>query len=578
MDTIPDYLRGEVVDQIDETKLPDKNLDAPDITLYKTQLMLKKLQKDLADINSRFIETYLKEDANNDLKRFGDDLFNTLQTSFAPTNNFNPSNTYVLDSGDIVGLTIIGNNAGNHKIKISNDGTINIPKIGKLSISGLNISQAFTNINNFVQERSLGSEVYTNIENLKDIQVFMIGGVEVQGAYTLPGNTNILHALNNANGISENGSFRDIQILRNGSTVESFDLYEIFISGNFKNDFQFSSGDIIKVGYLDQQAAVSGGVNNPAIYEFKNGDTVKTIINFSGGFSPYANKDKIEVIRSNSDENFSKVLSYKDYDAFTIKPMDNIYVYSFKPLPKKVITIQIKGEVNKPGTYNLSEGASFADLIIMAGGYTENSYPFGTQLYRENLKKAESAIRTKLLDSISNSIFSSTNTGSSSPGQEDALQFFYNELKTFEPIGRLNGDFDIDKDMVLDQSVLLEDGDVVAIPKFSNTISVYGQVNNPGTYLIDNNNDLNTYIKYAGGIGYFGDKNRIVLIQPDGKSYLVNRSFLSQYKNNNITIYPGSLIYIPRDFNVLDNTQYLSVVAPIFSSVALSIASLNSLN
>ena len=140
----------------------------------------------MANINARFSETYLKETREDSLERFGNDFFNTLQTSFAPNSNFNPANTYIVDSGDVIGITIIGNNAGSHKLKIKKDGTINIPKIGKLSISGLNVSQAFENITNFVQETSLGSQVYSNIEALKDVQVFIIGGVEAKGSYTLP--------------------------------------------------------------------------------------------------------------------------------------------------------------------------------------------------------------------------------------------------------------------------------------------------------------------------------------------------------------------------------------------------------
>ena len=75
------------------------------------------------------------------------------------------------------------------------------------------------------------------------------------------------------------------------------------------------------------------------------------------------------------------------------------------PLLKKVITVTIKGEVNKPGTYNLSKNSSFLDLINLAGGYTDNGYSLATQVYRKKLVEAETAIRSKLLDAISNSVF-----------------------------------------------------------------------------------------------------------------------------------------------------------------------------
>ena len=86
--------------------------------------------------------------------------------------------------------------------------------------------------------------------------------MEVKGSYTLPGSSNILHAINAANGISKNGSYRKVDLFRNGELIKTFDLYDIFIHGNFKQNFQFQSGDMIKVGYVGQQVAISGGISN----------------------------------------------------------------------------------------------------------------------------------------------------------------------------------------------------------------------------------------------------------------------------------------------------------------------------
>lgn len=578
LNTIPDYLKGEVVEGMSSNnEIQEKNLTAPDITLYKTEVMLEKLKRDLANINARFTETYLRSNESNELKRFGDDIFNTLQSSFAPNENFNPSNDYILDKGDIINVTIIGNNAGKHSLKINNDGSVNIPRIGKLNISGLTVSQAFANIKSFVQNSSLGSEVFTDIEGLKDIQIFLIGGVEVKGSYTLPGSSNILHAINAANGISKNGSYRKVDLFRNGELIKTFDLYDIFIHGNFKQNFQFQSGDMIKVGYVGQQVAISGGISNPAIYEYLEGDSLKDIIELAGGFTPYANKEKIEIVRSSENKESRFYVNEEKNSDFYIEPMDNIYIFSYQPLSQKVLTVEIQGEVNKPGKYDLPKDSSFADLLAMAGGYKKNSYPAATQLYRKKLQDAELQIREKLLDALSNSMFTSGMSAASGL-QNNELQFFYRELNSFKPVGRLSGNLEMDSQLSSDTSPLLDDGDVIIVPKFSNTVSVYGQVNNPGTFMIDDeNNKIETYLKYAGGTDFFADQDRIILIQPDGTSILVNKSFLSKFNKNDLIIYPGSMIYVPRDFVVMDDTQYLSIIAPIFSSLALSIASLNSL-
>jgi len=571
LQSVPDYLQGEVLEGVD-TKAQEKNLEAPNITLVKTQKMLDDMEKELENINARFSETYLQKDKkNNKLKRFGDDFFNTLQTSYSPINDPNPPSTYVLESGDTLRISIIGNNSSNNSLKIARDGSINIPKIGNIQLAGLELSKAVDYINQFVSERSLGSEVYSSIENLKDIQVLVIGGVESKGIYTLGGNTNILHIINVANGISKNGSYRNISVLRNGNNIKQYDLYDIFISGKISSDFQFASGDTIKIGFLTQEVSISGGVNNPAIYEYKFGDSVADIINLAEGLLPYADSSKIEIKRANTDSYSTLRITEDQLSQTLVEPMDNIYAYSFKPTSQKAISISINGSVNKPGTYVLPEGSKLSELILMAGGYNEQAYPFGAQLYREMLKEKESAMRNILLESLANNASSSPEGATS--------QFFYRELKNNKPIGRLNIEFDTDRiSMNPSKDTLLFDGDNIVVPSFPNHISVYGEVSSQGSYEYSNNLTVKEYINFAGGVSYFGDKTRIILISPNGKSYLIKTGLLGDYMNRDISLYPGSLIYIPRQFGFLDTVSYVSTIAPIFSSLALSIASLNTIN
>lgn len=572
LESVPDYLQGELLDEVDKEN-NKKTLEAPEITLNKTRKMLSEMKKELENINARFTETYLNPDIRKgELTRFGDDFFNTLITSYSPLNDPNPSNTYILDVGDILGINIIGNNFSNSSVEISRDGSITIPKIGSTKIAGLELSLAVNHIEKFVNERSLGSQVYVSIENIKDIQVLVIGGIESKGVYTLTGNTNILHIINKANGIAENGSYRDISVLRNGNIVKEYDLYEIFISGKITNDFQFISGDTVKVGFIKHEVSISGGINNPAIYEYKAGNSIKDIIDMAGGLLPYANKNSIGLERSNNDDYSSLIIGYEEFAEVLVEPMDNIFVYSFKPKPKSAYTVNISGSVNKPGTYDLSEGSKLSELIAQAGGYKNDAYSFGAQLYRKDLIKKEEAIRQKLLDSLLNNEFNRL----TSP--VDA-QFFYEKLKNNKPVGRLNVEFDQDS-LRMDPSkdTLLKNGDEIIVPSFPNYISVYGEVNVPGSFIYKNELDIMGYIDNAGGTNYFADIERIVLLSPNGKSYLVNNSFFGKLKKGDIILYPGSMIYVPRKFVYIDRTTYISRIAPIFSSLALSIASLNSLN
>ena len=99
---------------------------------------------------------------------------------------------------------------------------------------------------------------------------------------------------------------------------------------------------------------------------------------------------------------------------------------------------------------------------------------------------------------------------------------------------------------------------------------------NPGARLYKPNNSGKDYIEKSGGYGKYAEKSRSIIIHPNGDAFLFNESIVSFRKN--IDIYPGTIIYVPREIGQLDGINYAAVVAPIFSSLALSLASLNSIN
>ena len=85
------------------------------------------------------------------------------------------------------------------------------------------------------------------------------------------------------------------------------------------------------------------------------------------------------------------------------------------------------------------------------------------------------------------------------------------------------------------------------------------------------------YIEKSGGLGLFGDKERVVIISPNGDSTLYSGGMFS-FGKSNIDIIPGTVIYVPREIGKLDGLTYASAIAPLFSSLALSLASLNSIS
>ena len=79
----------------------------------------------------------------------------------------------------------------------------------------------------------------------------------------------------------------------------------------------------------------------------------------------------------------------------------------------------------------------------------------------------------------------------------------------------------------------------------------------------------------AGGFNNQSDQNNTFIVHPSGFSQSITNNKL--FKNNQVDIYPGTVIYVPRDLARYQNLAGYALIAPIFSSLALSIASLNSL-
>ena len=112
-----------------------------------------------------------------------------------------------------------------------------MPDIGKIMIAGLSLSDASQLIKSKVNSAFIGTEAFINLAELRDVNILVTGNAKNPGIYTLTGNSNILHAISAAGGISEHGSFREINLIRNDEKVESLDVYDLLIEGkyNLKN-------------------------------------------------------------------------------------------------------------------------------------------------------------------------------------------------------------------------------------------------------------------------------------------------------------------------------------------------------
>ena len=556
LESLPDNIREDVLSKIEQREEDEK-------PLYRRQ-------------SSMTDKPYSKKEmeARKKRNRFGDNIFDTMQSSFMPINEPNLDSSYVLDFGDTLELQLIGQKNSIDDLSVKRDGSINIPEIGKVFVSGLSLDDVNKLIKAKISNVYIGVEAFITLVNIRDIQVLITGNAYNPGIYTLNGNSNILHALSIAGGVNENGSYRKIDLIRNNEVIKSIDLYDIFIYG--KSDFgeRLRSGDSILVRPSMKMVTVSGAVKRPGMFELTEDNTFSDLIEYADGFADNANLETLRVERPfREDTSFIDILDLDQLSSMDVRSSDRINVRAFERR-----TVTITGAITTPGVYTISKGETLSSLIRKAEGYKDNAYPFGGVLINEIAEELNEIAAEKLYKSFVQRLI----TKGDALFASESLPFILDELKKTEISGRVMAEFDLDViEANKDLDTTLDNNDQIIIPIKSEQVYIFGEVNQPGAIRYKPSQNVADYIIGAGGALDSSDINNTFVIHPNGEVNRVStgsRLSLLNTRNNDILIYPGSVIYIPREVKTRDASVVASIWAPIIGSAATSITALSVLN
>lgn len=576
LSSLPPDLRGDL---LDGQNLEDPAIDAVDPKTRVTNLeaSLKDAERTLAQIKSEIQSKYSDNDL--ELRRFGEDFFSSYQSTFLPVNEPNFGADYILDVGDKLTVQLVGTQKGFQRptrIEIKRDGGFHIPEVGKIYLASKTFQEAEKLIKDAVLETFIGVDAVVTLSALRDMNILMVGNISQPGLYILQGGASVIQAIFNAGGITDLGSYRSISHKRNNKVIEKIDLYNLIAFGDSSFTHSLRSGDSIVVETKGAEINLSSESFFSAIYEILPGESFGDILKFSG-FKPtrYKTDFPFQLSRASNQGAIYKILNQDEVNNFIPIHGDAFSMNSIEPSFVNQIKVNISGEVSIPGEYTLEKGTRLSELLALTGGYTENAYTFAGALTRVSTKEVEKQINERIYQDMIKFIASNANAAQVAGG--DSFALILNEFRNTKPIGRVTAEFDINKirgNSNLD--IALSNGDKIVIPEYKSEVYVLGDVLNPGARLYKPNNSAKDYIDRSGGHGKYAEKNRSIIIHPNGDAFLYNESIVSFKKN--VDIYPGTIIYVPREIGQLDGINYAAVVAPIFSSLALSLASLNSIN
>ena len=135
----------------------------------------KDIEKPIYRRASSSIDKETEEDLEERQKVFGYNFFDTIQTSFMPINEPNLGEEYILDFGDVLEVQIIGQKDSIETYAIKRNGSINIPDIGIVKLSGLSLNEASRFIKAKVADAFIGTEAYVTLSEIRDINVLISG-------------------------------------------------------------------------------------------------------------------------------------------------------------------------------------------------------------------------------------------------------------------------------------------------------------------------------------------------------------------------------------------------------------------
>ncbi len=334
-----------------------------------SQNAYKTRTKDEITVPRKKIEMVEPSEVVSSFRIFGSEIFENQNLSFEPNLTISTPRNYVIGVGDELIVDIYGLSESTKKLKVSTEGYIRFPNLGPIKVSGLTIDEAQVRI------RESAAKIYTTIAGgstrvmvtlgqLRSIRVTLVGEVKKPGNYTVSSLSTLMNALYASGGPSDLGSFRKIELVRNGKTITALDLYDFLLKGDLSKNRILQDEDVIRVGTYESRVAVSGAVKKNALFDLRKGENAADVLRYAGGFADRAYKERIRVKRMGSTGFEVHSVKQESLASFNLLSGDTLVVDALANTYTNRATID--GAVYYPGEYGLNEFSNLKELLTAA--------------------------------------------------------------------------------------------------------------------------------------------------------------------------------------------------------------------
>ncbi len=416
-------------------------------------------------------------DAAPKVRQFGYDLFTASGQSFDPSEVALVGPEYILGPGDEFVVTVWGLIDGHYKARVSPEGTVILPRIGEVPVSGTPYGGLKSHLERAFGRHYKNFQLSVAMANLRGIQVFVVGEVRNPGSYPLHSLSTVFHALFTSGGPTKTGSLRDVRVLRQGKIVANLDLYEFLLKGDKSRDVRLQDQDTVFVPLIGPVVAVAGEVNRSAIYELKGEATLRIILELAGGVRPtaYLSRVQIERIQAHEakavldldlsrDQGRPEVVGLNETRARLLElPIAHMDLVRVLPINSAVQgVVHLKGHVVRPGPYQLRAGMRVRDVVQSLGDLKPNAY-MEAELARYRISRGQPTIEIIPID--------------------------LGKVLLGDPA----------HDLLLTS---LDSLTVRPIPEseLNREVIIHGEVARPGTYVVQRGERLSSLLRRAGGL------------------------------------------------------------------------------
>ena len=241
-----------------------------------------------------------------------------------------------------------------------------------------------------------------------------------------------------------------------------------------------------------------------------------------------------------------------------LQPGDIVTIFSQRdinvPEADRSQYVIIEGEVMRPGVYKLEGNEKLRSILQRAGGLTPNAYLYGTEFTRESARLDQQKSLDELAHTMEVQIRQSATAiaASSNPGDLQQLlasqEAIIAQLRNTRASGRVALPLKPrDKGLTDFPDVVMEDGDRLEIPHTPSTVSVVGDVYNPGSFIFESRNTVSAYLEIAGKGKPQSDLHHAFVLRANGIVVAANNvnGVFTGTKFYRIRLYPGDQIVVP---------------------------------